>query len=76
MRIEDEKVWDWFMRVLRAKTRENQRQAQNRASELQRQLTLVRQQQDRLLNLRLMEEIEADTFAAKSTELVLVGKRH
>ena len=69
MRIEDEKVRDWFLRVLRAKSRDNQRQAQQRTGQLQRQLTLARHQQDQLLNLRLMEEIEADTFAAKNTEL-------
>jgi len=69
MRIEDEKVRDWFLQVLRAKTRENQLQSQARASEFQRQLTLLRHQQDELLNLRLMKEINADTFAAKSTEL-------
>ena len=69
MRIEDEKVRDWFLRVLRAKARDSQREAQERTGELQRQLTLARHQQDQLLNLRLMEEIEAATFAAKNTEL-------
>ncbi|MFH1919938.1 MAG: zinc ribbon domain-containing protein [Planctomycetota bacterium] len=69
MRIEDEKVRDWFLRVLLAGTRDHQRHSQERTVELQRQLTLARHQQDQLLNLRLMEEIEADTFAAKNTEL-------
>jgi hypothetical protein len=32
-------------------------------------LTLLREQQDRLLNLRLLDEIDADTFAAKNTNL-------
>jgi site-specific DNA recombinase len=31
-------------------------------------MTLLREQQDRLLNLRLLGEIEADTFARKNTE--------
>ncbi len=69
IRIEDDRLRDWFLRVLRAKTRDNQQCVREHSTELQRQLTIVRQQQDRLLNLRLLEEIEAATFAAKSTEL-------
>ena len=57
------------MQVLRARIRDSQTESQERTSELQRQLTLARHQQDRLLNLRLLEEIEAGTFAAKNTEL-------
>ena len=33
------------------------------------QLTSLRNQQDRLLNLRLLDEIDEQTFAGKSTEL-------
>ncbi|MHB8899154.1 MAG: hypothetical protein ACYC6Y_10450 [Thermoguttaceae bacterium] len=69
MRIDDEKIRDWFLKVLRARARETQAISQERTEELQRQLTLARHQQGQLLNLRLMEEIEADTFAAKNTEL-------
>ena len=36
---------------------------------MQRQLSLLEAQKDRLLNLRLLDEIESDTFAAKSTEM-------
>ena len=38
-------------------------------SELQRQETLLVQQQDRLLNMRLSEDIDQTTFAKKHTEL-------
>jgi site-specific DNA recombinase len=69
MRIEDEKVRDWIIRVLQAKTRNNQQEAVAQQEETQRQLTLLRNQQDRLLNLRLLEEIDAGTFARKHTEL-------
>lgn len=69
MKIGDEKVREWFVKVLRARTQESQTESQERTVEVQRQLTLARHQQDQLLNLRLMEEIEADTFASKSTEL-------
>ena len=69
MRIQDDKVRDWIIRVLRAKTRDNQQEAIAQQEETQRQLTLLRNQQDRLLNLRLLEEIDAGTFAKKGTEL-------
>ena len=68
-RIEDDKVRHWFANVLRAKTRDQQEQSQDRIAELNRQLSSLRSQQDRLLNLRLMEEIDESTFAAKNSEL-------
>jgi len=55
--------------VLRSQTRDSQEQAQEQRSELQRQLSSVLGQQDRLVNPRLNEEIDADTFAKKQTEL-------
>ena len=69
LRIEEEDVRDWFARVLRARTQESQRDAEEQLTELNRQVTLLRKQQDQLLNLRLLEEIEQATFAAKHTEL-------
>ncbi len=69
IRIEDEKVRDWFGRVLRAKTRDQQEASKERTAELNRQLTSLRNQQDRLLNLRLHEEIDESTFADKNREL-------
>lgn len=69
LRIEDEKLRHWFARVLREKTKSNQDANQERITELNRQLTMLRRQQDQLLNMRLLEEIDQDTFAAKATEL-------
>ena len=69
IRIQDVKVRDWFGRVLRAKARENRETSQERIADLNRQLTSLRNQQDRLLNLRLLEEIDESTFAAKNREL-------
>jgi len=69
LRIEDDEVRDWVHRVLRARTREEQDQTREQDSELHRQLSMVKSQRDRLLNLRLLEEIEAETYAAKDTEL-------
>lgn len=64
-----EAVRDWFAKALREWSRHDREISQVRAQQVQRELTLQRQQQDRLLNLRLLEEIDADTFAAKGTEL-------
>ena len=69
LRIEDPEVRDWVLRVLRARTREDQDCTREQDAELHRQLSVTKAQRDRLLNLRLLEEIEADTFAAKDTEL-------
>lgn len=52
LRIGDEKIRDWFLRVLRAKTRQTQEESISRRQDLQRQLSVIRQRQDRLLNLR------------------------
>jgi DNA invertase Pin-like site-specific DNA recombinase len=69
LRIEDEKLRHWFARVLREKTKSNQEANHERIAELNRHLTMLRRQQDQLLNMRLLEEIDQDTFAAKGTEL-------
>ena len=69
IRIEDDERRHWVHQVLRERAMDVQRDAQAQASELQRQLSVVRQQQERLLNLRLLDEIEAETFAAKKGEL-------
>ncbi len=69
LRVADAEVREWFVAVLRAKTKGEQEASRVRADELQRQLSQVRQQQDRLVNLRLADEIDADTYARKGTEL-------
>ena len=69
LRIEDAEIRDWVLRVLRARTREEQDHTREQDAELHRQLSVVKAQRDRLLNLRLLEEIEAETYATKDTEL-------
>jgi site-specific DNA recombinase len=69
MRIEDQEVRDWVLKALRVRTRKEQDYTQEQRGELQRQLALLEAQKDHLLNLRLLDEIESDTFAAKSTEM-------
>lgn len=69
MRIEDPDVREWFQTVLASQTKDAQADSKAQREELQRQASLLVAQQDRLLNLRLAEQVEQDTFAAKHTEL-------
>ena len=69
IRIQDDGLRDWFRKVVRTKANETHRTDLEKMAELNRQLTSLRQQQDRLLNLRLLDEIDQSTFAGKSTEL-------
>jgi hypothetical protein len=69
MKVHDAAVREWFSAVLRSQTRDSQTQAAEQRADLQRQLTAALGQQDRLVNLRLNEEIDAETFAKKQTEL-------
>ncbi len=69
MRIEDSEIRDWFWAVLASQTRDAQSDARARREELTRQSSLLVAQQDRLLNLRLGDDVDQDTFAKKHTEL-------
>lgn len=69
MKVQDGRVHAWAVRVLQARTRAGQKARAARVAELQRQLTVIRDQKDRLLNLRLLGEIDGDTFRSKQAEL-------
>ena len=69
MRVEDESVRDWFRMVLASQTRDAQAESLAQRAELQRQETLLVQQQDRLLNMRLADDIDQETFGRKGTEI-------
>jgi hypothetical protein len=69
MRIEDEGVRAWFRAVLASKTKDAQADTRAQRAELQRQETLLAAQQDRLLNLRIDDQIDEGTFLKKQTEL-------
>lgn len=69
MKVEDPEVRDWFRMVLASQTRDAQKDSRAQREELTRQASLLVAQQDRLLNLRLGEEVDQDTFARKHTEL-------
>ena len=69
IKIKDEKLRRFFGNVLRESTASAQKAARERRDDLQHQLSVLVAQQDRLLNLWLVDEIEAGTFAAKNTEI-------
>ncbi len=69
MRIEDEGVREWLRAVLRSQTKDAQADSLAQRAELQRQITLAVNQQNRLVDLRIGDEIDADVFANKQTEL-------
>ena len=69
LRVEDDEFRNTFREELRKATNWDPRSSASKAKELQEELVRVRDHQDRLLNLRLLEEIDADTFATKNTEL-------
>lgn len=69
IRIEDDKVRDWFRAVLASKTKDAIADTRAQRAELQRQESLIAAQQDRLLNLRIDGQINDDTFNRKQTEL-------
>ncbi|HEX3872065.1 MAG TPA: hypothetical protein VHV77_16590 [Pirellulales bacterium] len=69
IRIKDEGVRDWFVKALRAKNHIDLQSAKGRIVDLYRQITSLREQEERLLNLRLLDEIDGSTFARKSTEM-------
>ena len=69
LRVEDDEFRDLFREQLRQATNWDQESAIANVAQLQEELNTVRQQQKRLLNLRLLEEIDADTFAITNRDL-------
>ena len=69
MRIEDESVRDWFRLVLASQTRDAQAESLRNVRNSSVRKRCSSQQQDRLLNLRLADDIDQETFARKHTEI-------
>jgi len=63
-----EAVREWFGRRLREWTQQNQKTNLDRAAEHQRDLTVLRGQQDQLVNLYTLGEIELESYSKKNTE--------
>jgi site-specific DNA recombinase len=69
LKVKDEKISKWIVNVLRARTMDTQKADRERRAELRRQISGLEGQRDRLVNLRLVDEIEAETFSAKNLEI-------
>ena len=69
IRIQDEAVRGWFLSVLKEQTKEVQAKKNEEQQRLQWDLSKARRQADKLLALRLNDEIDAETFKAKNSEL-------
>jgi site-specific DNA recombinase len=69
LRVEDAEFRDTFREQLRKATNWDLDGSIERDVELQGRRNQIIHQQKQLLNLRLLEEIDADTFAAKAQEL-------
>lgn len=65
MRIENEDIREWVLAVLRSQTKDAQADSLAQRAELNRHLTLTVNQQNRLVEMRISQEIDADLFAAK-----------
>ena len=64
-----DQVREWFKSALTKWCQAHRVGTLEHADLLQREISQLRQQQEKLLNLRLGDEIDAATFAAKSTQL-------
>ncbi len=69
MKVEDESVRDWFKAVLRSQTKDSQADSAAQRHELTRQQTLLAEQQDRLINMRLDDELDQEIFARKHQQI-------
>jgi site-specific DNA recombinase len=61
-------VRDWFARNLQRMTQQSLKDNTEKASEYQRELTTLRNQQDRLVNLYTLGEIDVESYWKKNTE--------
>lgn len=69
LRVCDDELRDWIAATTRADVRQGQEAARARRDRAAVELTRLRNQKDQLLNLRLLDEIDADTYARKAQEL-------
>lgn len=70
LRVSDAGVREWFVRVLRSRSRRTQVEAESRRAHLTRELERVQKQKDELVGLRLREEVEHETFKRNQEGLI------
>ena len=69
IKLQDPAVRQWFLDVLKAKTHDDGQASLERRKELQKQLTQAMRREQRLVDLRLDEEIDEHTFAEKRVDV-------
>ena len=69
MRIDDETVKNWFVDVIKTKAQGEQKLAVEEIAKLERLQSEIRGKQDRLLNLRMDDEISKEQYEKKNREL-------
>lgn len=69
LKIDDPDIHSWFTSVLEARVNARRQDNEQQLSGLNRQMMILKSQQEQLLNIRLLNEIDSPTFAAKNTEL-------
>jgi site-specific DNA recombinase len=74
LRVSNGEVREWFVRVLRSRSRKTQVEAENRRTQIMRELTKTQRKKDELVRIRLSEEIEHETFT-RNHEALLVQER-
>jgi hypothetical protein len=68
IRIEDQEA-QWFVKVLRARMLDERKEAKAAVAEATRQLNLLVNQKDRLTDMRMAGEIDADEFLQRKTRM-------
>ena len=69
MKVVDDKLADWFRAVLRSQSKDQHAESAAQHLELTRQHSLLMNQQAKLLDMRLNDQLDQDTFAEKQTQL-------
>ena len=71
LRIEDARLRAWVVRVLKEKSKAGRVESEQERERLQRELASTRREADTLLSMRLMDEIDGETFKRKK-----IGRAH
>lgn len=69
IKVQDDEVRNWIVKLLRTKSKANEKEIKNRKADIQAQLTRVETQLEMLLNMRLNDELSKEGYAKKSLEL-------
>jgi site-specific DNA recombinase len=69
LRFDDPVIQGWFVRVLKDRTQDEQKEAKDKVNELTRQLSFAMQQQDKLFGCHAEGTVDSEQFNRLSVEL-------